>query len=174
MVDRRSRQPGPRRVAGWGLLLVFLLFVGCSGEPETGPGKVRWDRDTCVRCNMAVSDPHYSAQVRIRDAQGNHLYKFDDIGCAVIWLEEQGRLDDPAVEIWVNDYRNGEWIDARTAWYVPGKVTPMGYGLGATSQKAPGAMDFTAARDHIHAIESQYHVHREAPHPHPQAGEKTP
>jgi len=45
----------------------FLLLAGlvawlsaCSGEPQTGPGKVRWDREICARCAMALrlSPPH--------------------------------------------------------------------------------------------------------------------
>ncbi len=161
-----------RLLAGWLLLAAAgLLLAACSGEPDRGPGKVRWDRETCVRCNMAVSDPHYSAQVRVHPGPGSRLYKFDDIGCAVIWLDEQKLADDPDVEIWVNDYRTGEWIDARSAWYVPGKVTPMGYGLGATREKEPGAMDFAAARRHIYRVEETFHQHRGGDHTHPQRGE---
>ncbi len=154
------------------LLGLLLLLGGCSGEPDTGPGKVRWDRETCVRCNMAVSDPMYSAQVRVHPGKKSRLYKFDDIGCAVIWLDEQKLADDPDVEIWVNDYRTGDWIDARKAWYVPGKVTPMGYGLGATAQKEPGAMDFQAAQKHIYEVEETFHVHRGDEHAHPAPGEE--
>ncbi len=154
------------------LLGGLLLLGGCSGEPDTGPGKVRWDRDTCVRCNMVLSDPMYSAQVRVHPGEKSRLYKFDDIGCAVIWLDEQKLADDPDVEIWVNDYRTGDWIDARKAWYVPGKVTPMGYGLGATAQKEPGAMDFQAARKHIYEVEETFHLHRGEEHAHPAAGEE--
>ena len=38
--------------------IVFLLLgllAACSGEPKTGPVEVKWDRDTCVRCSMALS-----------------------------------------------------------------------------------------------------------------------
>ena len=153
-------------------LLTVLVLTACSRAPETGPGKVRWDRDTCVRCGMAISDPMYSAQIRVHPHGGgkSKLYKFDDIGCAVIWLDQQPFKDDPSVEIWVNDYQTGKWIDARKAWYVPGRVTPMGYGLGATTRKEPGAMDFAAARKHIYQVEQSYHLHRGAAsdHSHPE------
>ncbi len=151
--------------AAWALLLgwamMALLLGGCSRAPDTGPGEVRWDRDTCARCAMAISDPKFSAQVRVHPPQGrSRLYKFDDIGCAVIWLDEHKLADDPKVEIWVNDYHSGDWLDARKAWYVPGQITPMGYGLGATARKEPGAMDFAAARRHIYQVEKTYHLHR--------------
>ena len=110
-----------------GLLFLFaVLFAGCSVEPQSGPGEVRWDRETCERCAMAVSDPRYSAQVRGGPAGGRgRLYKFDDIVCALLWLEKQPWRENPAVEVWVNDHRDGEWLDARSAWYVTGKITPM-------------------------------------------------
>jgi nitrous oxide reductase accessory protein NosL len=153
-------------------LLIVLLLAGCSGEPDTGPGKVRWDREVCVRCAMAVSDHNYSAQVRGGAANQKHkLYKFDDIGCAAIWLDQQPWKDDPSTEVWVTDYRNGEWIDARKAWYVSGKVTPMAYGLGASSDKEDGAMDFAAAKKHIYAVEEQTHTHRGDAHAHTGSGE---
>ncbi len=155
------------------LFSVGLLFVlaGCSNEPDTGPGKVRWDREVCARCAMAVSDHNYAAQVRGGPpGQKGKLYKFDDIGCAVIWLDEQPWKDNPKTEVWVTDYRNGEWIDARKAWYVKGKITPMGYGLGATMEKEPGALDFAQARKHIYDVEEQTHTHRGDEHQHPAAG----
>ncbi len=155
------------------LFSMGLLFVlaGCSNEPDTGPGKVRWDREVCARCAMAVSDHNYAAQVRGGPpGQKGKLYKFDDIGCAVIWLDEQPWKDNPETEVWVTDYRNGEWIDARKAWYVKGKITPMGYGLGATTEKEPGALDFAQARKHIYDVEEQTHTHRGDEHQHPAAG----
>jgi len=150
-----------------------MLLAGCSGEPETGPGKVRWDRETCARCAMAVSDHNYSAQVRGGPAgQKRKLYKFDDIGCAIIWLDERPSWkDDPATEIWVTDYHNGDWIDARKAWYVTGKITPMAYGLGATLEKESGALTFEEARKHVYEVEEQTHTHRGDSHDHPEPGE---
>ncbi len=144
-----------------GLFAFLLLFAGCSGEPDTGPGKVRWDREICARCAMAVSDHNYAAQIRGGPVgQKGKLYKFDDIGCAVIWLDQQPWKDNPSIEIWVTDYRNGDWIDARKAWYVKGKITPMGYGLGATPEKETGALDFAAAKKHIYNVEETFHIHR--------------
>ena len=149
-------------------VLLALLLTACS-EQSTGPAKVRWDRESCTRCAMAVSDRHYSAQVRGGPAgQDTRVYKFDDIGCAVIWLDEQNWKEDPRTEVWINDYRNGQWIDARKAYYVTSKITPMGYGLGAQSDPIEGALDFAAARGHIYKIEESTHKHKGA-HMHPPA-----
>jgi len=143
-----------------GLLLITFLLAGCAGEDATGPGDVRWDRESCTRCAMAVSDRHYSAQVRGGAAgQKTRLYKFDDIGCAVVWLDQQDWKDDARTEIWVTDQLSGEWIDARLASYVTGKVTPMDYGLGAQREASPRAMDFAQARKHIYTEDVRKHLH---------------
>ncbi len=140
------------------LLIVTLALTGCSGEPKTGPGEVHWDRDTCVRCIMAVSDHHYSAQVRGGPAAGKtRLSFFDDIGCAVLWLEQQPWREDPRTEMWVNDHTTGAWIDAFKAFYVTGKVTPMDYGLGAQIEQTPDALDYQQAVQEIHDREDRLH-----------------
>ncbi len=135
------------------LLAVLLLLGGCGGEPDSGPGRIRWDRDVCEYCRMVISDPHFAAQVRGGPAgQKTRLHRFDDLGCALLWLDRQPWKDDPRTEIWVADHRDGHWIDARKAWYVPVPVTPMDFGLGAQDSPAPGALDFAAARRHIDAV----------------------
>ncbi len=142
------------------LLLAFgvgLLLSACSGDPGTGPAEVHWDRDSCDRCRMVLSDHYHAAQVRHTDAEGrSQVWRFDDLGCAVIWLEGQSWRDDPAVEIWVTDRNSGEWIDARKATYVEGDHTPMAYGLGALMRD--GKIDFAAARAHIHEVEARYNT----------------
>lgn len=135
-----------------------LTLAGC-GDPGTGPADVKWDRMACERCRMVLSDRHHSAQVRVRAPDGrSNVYLFDDIGCAVLWLEGKPARTDPATEIWVNDWRTGGWIDARTASYVPNQVTPMEYGLGAQPDPAPGTLTFEQARDHIFMVERRYNA----------------
>ena len=163
----KTPRPGMRRDDGsginlcfTGLLLIALLLAGCAGEDATGPGEVRWDRESCTRCAMAVSDRHYSAQVRGGPAgQRTRLNSFDDIGCAVVWLDQQEWKDDARTEIWVTDQLSGAWIDARLARYVSGKVTPMDYGLGAQREALPGSMDFAQARKHIYTVDERKHLH---------------
>ena len=145
----------------WLAAAVLLLLAGCSGEPGSGPVEVKWDRDVCTRCNMVLSDRQHSAQVRYTPANGGRgqVKKFDDLGCAVLWLDQQPWRGDPGVEIWVNDHRDGHWIDARTAFYVTGRHTPMQYGLGAQTEPGPDTLDFAQAREHIYRVEQQYNVH---------------
>lgn len=151
--------------ASWiylGLLLLTLgLLTACANKEETGPAEVRWDREACERCAMSVSDRKYSAQVRGGPSdRKTRVYKFDDIGCAVIWLDKQEWKNDQRTEIWVTDNLSGNWIDARQASYVTGQITPMGYGLGARSEPTEGSLDFAAANKHIYEIEQTTHKQR--------------
>lgn len=145
----------------WFVLACAVLFLAaCSRDPGTGPVEVKWDRDVCERCRMVVSDRVFAAEVRGGPKQ--RMYMFDDIGCAVMWLEEQPWKDDPATEIWVTDFRTGEWLDARKAHYVSVKPTPMDYGVGAVAEPAPGSFDFEAARAKIFAKEEEWRQKAEA------------
>jgi copper chaperone NosL len=143
----------------WPVLLLSLL--SCSGAPDSGPVEVKWDRDTCTRCSMVLSDRNHSAQVRAAPEAGKRskVYKFDDIGCALLWIDDKPWRDDPKTEIWVNDHRNGAWIDARSAYYLPGQVTPMEYGLGAQSDAAQGALTYEQAHQRIFELEARFNTH---------------
>jgi hypothetical protein len=109
---------------------------------------------------MVLSDRRHAAQVRYTPAEGSRsqVYEFDDIGCAVLWLEGQSWREHAGIEIWVTDHRNGKWIDARSAYYVSGQRTPMEYGLGAQREAAPGAMTFAEAQEHVHELEKRHHI----------------
>ncbi len=145
------------------LALLLLLgglpgLTGC-GDSGTGPVSVKWDRIACERCRMVLSARNYSAQIRAFEGEGKtSLHFFDDIGCAVIWLDKQAWRGDPRTEIWVNDWRNGAWIDARTAYYLKSKETPMQYGLGAQTEPTSGAIDFAAAKSHIFEVEARFNA----------------
>lgn len=130
------------------LLVAMALFLAaCARAPETGPVEVKWDRDTCKRCSMAISDRHYA--VEVRGGPKNQVFKFDDIGCAVHWLKDQPWGNDKAAEIWVTDFRSGKWLDARIAHYVAGKTTPMAYGYGASGEALPGSIGFEEVRKQL-------------------------
>jgi len=143
---------------GAGCLL--LALAACSGDPGTGPLDVKWDRFACERCRMVLSDRQHSAQVRVPLAEDrSSVLFFDDIGCAVVWLDDKPFRDDPRTEIWATDWRNGHWIDARKAHYLAGQITPMEYGLGAQTEPDPQALDFAGARERIFEVERNYNVH---------------
>jgi copper chaperone NosL len=143
---------------GFGALLLGL--AACSGDPGSGPLDVKWDRFSCERCRMVLSDRKHAAQVRVPQAEGrSRVLFFDDLGCALVWLEDKPFRDDPKTEVWVADWRSGAWIDARKAHYLSGQVTPMEYGLGAQADDAPGALWFAEARARVFELEQKYNVH---------------
>ena len=127
------------------LVLVFALS-GCS-ENGSGPVEVKWDRDACERCRMVLSDRRHAAQIRGGPAgERARVYKFDDIGGAIVWLEDKSWKDDPRTEFWVTDHRDGHWIDARKASYLSGQMTPMDFGYGAQDEPADGGVAYPKVR----------------------------
>jgi nitrous oxide reductase accessory protein NosL len=149
----------PKRFFALAALLLTLLLGACSGDPGAGPKEVKWDRDACERCRMVLSDRHYSAQVRVYpEGKRSKVFFFDDIGCAILWLEEQPWKADPKTEIWVTEHHSGKWIDARSATYVKEKITPMEYGLGAQTEPAPDGIGFAEARRHVIEVEERFTI----------------
>ncbi|MBU1658964.1 hypothetical protein KKG72_07945 [bacterium] len=115
--------------------LVFVsLFTGCEERSKVAVGEVHWDRDMCARCVMVVSDRKNTVQVR--NPQNGKKYMFDDIGCMALWfIDENIEWKDKAV-IWITDVNNGEWIDARKAFYDTQNITSMAYGFSAHKTKS--------------------------------------
>ena len=114
---------------------------------------------------MSVSNRHYATQIRGGpEDKRPQVYKFDDIGCAIVWLDTQAWAKNPSTEIWIADHRNGEWLDARTAWFLGGKRTPMGYGFSAQSDKTEDAMNFDRVVEAIFIKDTELtghqHTHR--------------
>ncbi|HEB82902.1 MAG TPA: hypothetical protein ENJ11_08565 [Gammaproteobacteria bacterium] len=140
-------------------LAPVLLLLACSGN-DTGPVDVRLDRDACEHCRMVLSDPRFVAEIRyFPPGKHSKVAKFDDIGCAIAWLEDKPWKSDSKTEIWVADHRTKKWIDARTATYVDAKSTPMDYGLAAQSDPAPGGISFAQAIKKIEAVEERFNEH---------------
>ena len=71
------------------ICLAVLLLAACSGDAGKGPVGVKWDRDACERCRMVISDRQHAAQIRYFPDEGrSRVVKFDDFGCAVLWLDD--------------------------------------------------------------------------------------
>ena len=137
-------------------LLLFLIFSFSGCEKKVGGvAKMHWDRDMCERCKMAVSERKFAAQ--IINPKTNRVYKFDDIGCGVLWLKEEKIPWAKEAKIFVTDAKTGKWIDARKAKYVDDLITPMAYGFGAYSKKTmpkdKKLYDFNYIKNKIFKIE---------------------
>jgi len=119
--------------------LLMFLFLGCESKTESSIGKIHWDRDMCARCVMVVSDRHHTVQ--LKDPKTKKQLVFDDIGCLAIWFKDTNPSYKNTVEIWVNDAKDGKFIDARKAYYSTGNITPMSYGFSAYASKEQAPKD---------------------------------
>ncbi|HHB92610.1 MAG TPA: protein NosL [Thioploca sp.] len=125
-------------------LSILIVLVSCT-KGQTGPIEITLDRDKCDRCQMVISDKYFAAQVR--GGPKNKVFLFDDIGCAVNWLNKQAWTDD--AKIWVADYETGVLLDASVAHYVPEKITPMNFGFGATLKEMPTSINFNTLKHQL-------------------------
>ena len=134
-----------------------LVLTACVDGATSGPEDVKFDRDTCAGCSMVISDRHFAAQVR--GGPRNTAYKFDDVGCAVRWLEKQPWAAEPGTRVWVARLSDGAWLDAKGARYVGGKTSPMGFGFGAVDAATGGeAIDFNELQRTVLAMD-QHRAH---------------
>ena len=149
-------------------MLFFSIMIGlgaCEKKSEDGLAKMHWDRDMCERCKMAVSERKYAVQ--IINPQNHKVYKFDDIGCAVLWLDEEKIPWRTSAIIWITDAKTGKWIDAKKAIYTDDSITPMAFGFAAyTKESAPKnhhLVDFSKVTKEIFEIEklNQKKVHQQ-------------
>lgn len=79
------------------LVLVALLWTGCTPEPEP----INYGGDNCAYCRMTVTDPRYGAE--LVTATGK-TYMFDSIECLAAYVQEN-----PDVEVhslWVPNFRD--------------------------------------------------------------------
>ena len=82
---------------------------------------------------MAISERKFA--VEAIDLKSGKVYKFDDIGCMVLWLDEQKIPLDNNIKVWITDAKTGKWIDAKSAIYTDDSITPMAYGFAAYTEK---------------------------------------
>lgn len=152
----RRRFLGRLALGGLGLTPLAATLAGCgkSDWPE-GMAEIKWDRDTCVRCSMVISDRRFAAEVR--GGPRDTVFKFDDPGCLAFWLRDKAGeypwLAEAATRIWVADFTSKPdrvtWLDARKAHYASGKTSPMGYGYAAYSLPQAGSQEFADMRQHV-------------------------
>ena len=137
--------------------LLLFGFSGCEKKPIGEVTKMHWDRDMCERCKMAISERKFAVQ--LINPQTGKNYKFDDIGCAILWIKEEKIPWGNQAIIWITDAKTGEWIDARKAHYINNAITPMAYGFAAysnrTLHKESNVFDYTYVMKKIVEIEKE-------------------
>ncbi len=113
---------------------VVFLAAGCKSSVSLEPAEVKFDREVCERCVMQVSDRLHSAQI-VNPETGEHFF-FDDLGCALLWLEEKGFAWKDGAVVYFTDAVSGKWLSGRKAVLARPFVTPMSFGVGAFSDES--------------------------------------
>lgn len=124
------------------LILLFFGLISCTQVKETGPLEIKYDRDACSECGMAISDSRFAAQIRGGKDHKHSAYKFDDIGCAMKFARKQAWFKDADTESYVMDYETKEWLNSLTAHYRKTKTSPMGYGYSAHKQSRENSFSY--------------------------------
>ncbi|MDR2790316.1 MAG: nitrous oxide reductase accessory protein NosL [Campylobacteraceae bacterium] len=124
------------------LLAVCLFFVGCDSRIDMSAKDIKIDRDVCAHCKMVISSANYAAQVVTKDGK---RYFFDDIGCALAWLDLKDKEMQESSYIYAADFQSAEWINAREAYYTSGANSPMHYGFAAHKKDLEDAENFDFA-----------------------------
>jgi len=121
------------------LLLIIGLVLGfsaCEKKDPNGPHKIHYDRDMCAECKMVISDRNYAAQ--IVNPIKNKAYNFDDIGCAIIWMDASNEEWLDSAKLYVADQKTAELIPAKEVFWAKGFTTPMDFGFAAFKVKPEG------------------------------------
>jgi len=130
------------------IILVIILFSTSSFEQSIVVVQNNYKKEPILIekskykdrfCNMTIEDTTYSAQVVL---QNNDTLFFDDIGCLVLWLEDQKNTQKEKIVLWVWAKDENKYINARDAWYSLTDHTPMHYGFGAYKIKQNNYIDY--------------------------------
>lgn len=159
MCDQERRQFVSRLgIGSLSLTLLAANLAACrKGNWPEGMVEIKWDRDTCARCSMVISDRRFAGQIRGGPEQT--AFKFDDPGCLAFWLREKAAqypwLSESASKMWVADFNSKSreemvWLDPRQAQFIS-KTSPMGYNFAAVKFPMAGSIDFTDMRQHLQA-----------------------
>lgn len=133
---------------GLALVLVIALALNRSSLGSDAPQPIAWDEQACADCHMHIGDPRFAAQ--IITARGDAL-SFDDPGCLLRYLTRER----PALRaVYFHHTNEDRWLRVPEVGFVEVANTPMGYGLGAVTRDAPGAISYATATSRVNASAS--------------------
>jgi copper chaperone NosL len=84
---KRGSGPAPVRESVGNVAMkaaALLLLAGTISGCDAGPQPIRYGQDECSECGMIISDRRFGAETITRKGK---VFKFDDIGCMVSFLE---------------------------------------------------------------------------------------
>lgn len=112
--------------------LFALLFSSCSKEPQP----IEFGVDNCDHCMMNISDVRYGAELI---TQKGKIYKFDDMYCMKVFLQDEIVAKDQVHSLWLVDFEATEQlIPAEKSYllYNSELKSPMGSNTAAFADEA--------------------------------------
>ncbi|MHC4102471.1 MAG: nitrous oxide reductase accessory protein NosL, partial [Planctomycetota bacterium] len=103
---------GSRRTACVAACLWILVSAGCGDAPAIAPPQILLGQDVCDVCSMIITDDRYAAGLVVGNDGGYETRAFDDIGCLLMYEDEQP--DETVAARYVHDFRTRTWRDADT------------------------------------------------------------
>jgi copper chaperone NosL len=117
-------------------VLIFGMVVACR---PMRPDPIAYGTDACEYCRMMISDPRFGGEIITRKGR---TIKFDGVDCLLSYYKGANAAADVA-SVWVLDARHaGEFIDAKTAWFIDlgdGKAA-MGRGWAAIVNRSDASL----------------------------------
>jgi copper chaperone NosL len=111
--------------------------------------EIKWDRETCPRCSMVISDRHFAAQ--LRGGRRTWYSSSTTSAASLFWLRDHlktspgSTIPRRACGSPIHQQGQAIWLDPRKAHYIT-RTSPMGYNFGAVSHPQPGSLDFAGMR----------------------------
>lgn len=117
--------------------LCAALLLALPASPALAAAEAARQAPSCSVCNMAIDES--ARRFSVIDTKSNDKVAFDDIGCALLWRQEQCASKELSFNsnAAVFDYYSGEPVAIEDAVFVvdSGAKTPMGYGIIAFKDK---------------------------------------
>lgn len=116
--------------------IVAVLFLSNLFCTHTEPSPILSGKDDCYACKMGIVDLRYGAELISNKGK---IFKFDDIGCLIYFLNDQNIQEDKCQRILVADYLNPKnWLDTKDALFVKANDihSPMNFNYAAFSENS--------------------------------------
>lgn len=108
------------------LWFVVLVPIACRSGAGPEPRAIDYGSDRCALCGNVIESPRFAAQIQ----RGGGVEDFDDPGCAVLSLKEEGT---EGATLFVRAHDGDAWLRGGEAWFArtPQSTSPRGYGWAA-------------------------------------------
>lgn len=126
------------------LISIFMIYKSVNLNPteivnsDRKPLHFKDNEIQCPQCFMYLVGEKFTAQAITSD---NKTHFFDDVGCMVLWLEDNHK-EDKNITRWVFSLDTKMWVKAEEAFYSIDDKTPMEYGFGAYEKSIANAINY--------------------------------